>query len=128
MDSTRQKKFSALVRREISDLIRKEVEPIVGGMITVNHVTTTADLQIIRVYVTALPETLTKRALTFLNDESKQIRYQLGKRLKDSVRAIPELEFYEDDTLKTALHLDELFNQIREDEARLNAQRETQAE
>lgn len=128
MDSTRQKKFSALVRREISDLIRKEVEPVFGGLITVNHVTTTADLQIIRVYVTALPDALTARVLTFLNDEAKQIRYQLGKRLKDSVRAVPELKFYEDDTLKTALHLDAIFNKLREEEERFNADRERQAE
>jgi ribosome-binding factor A len=38
--------------------------------------------------------------------------------LKDSVRTMPQLEFYEDDTLKTALHLDELFNQIRANESR----------
>ncbi|MCS7085437.1 MAG: 30S ribosome-binding factor RbfA [Bacteroidia bacterium] len=128
MDSTRQKKFSALVKREISDLIRKEVEPVLGVMITVNHVSATADLQIARVYVTVWPEKESVRVLQFLGDESKQLRFELAKRLKNTVRVMPELKFYEDDTLKTALHLDELFNRIREQEERARTERDPAVE
>jgi ribosome-binding factor A len=112
MESTRQKKFARAIQRELSDLLQKEVETELGVMITLNHIKTTPDLQLARAYITVMPEDKTRSTLALLEQENWQIRHALAKRIRNMVKQMPELQFFEDDTMKTARHMDDIFNQI----------------
>ncbi|MCE3007669.1 MAG: 30S ribosome-binding factor RbfA [Bacteroidetes bacterium] len=112
MESTRQKKFARAIQRELSDLLQKEVEGELGVMITLNHIKTTPDLQLARAYITVLPEEKTAQTLALLEQENWQIRHALAKRIRNMVKQMPELQFFEDDTLKTAARLEDLFRDI----------------
>lgn len=112
MENTRQKKFAKEMQRAISSLLQREVEPLIGAMITVNHVTATPDLQLVRVYLTTLPDNKLDATLRLLSEENREFRQMLAEQIRHQVRYIPSVEFYYDDTLAQANRLDELFAEI----------------
>ena len=46
-----------------------------------------------------------------LNQNMRQIRYELGTRVRHQLRIIPELTFYVDDSLDYIEHIDNLLKQ-----------------
>jgi len=99
MENKRQNKINALILREISDILQKEVKPNGGLMITVTKVSVTTDLSYARVYVSVFGVDKKKDVVAELNQKSREIRYMLGGRVRYQMRVIPELRFYEDDSL-----------------------------
>lgn len=119
MESTRQKKFAREIQKLLSQVLQKEVEKPLSCLITVSQVKVTPDLQIARVYLTCYPEAKTAEVLTLLTDGNKTIRHLLAGGLRHTMRVMPNLEFFEDDTPRVARKIDELFEKIKaEDEAR----------
>lgn len=112
MKTTRQKKFSRTLLKELSSLLQFEVPEFQGLLITVRYVRVTPDLQLARVYLTCFPENQIVRVLETLEKEYSRIRYQLGIRLRQVVRVIPDLEFYEDDTDREANRIYSLLDSL----------------
>jgi ribosome-binding factor A len=54
--------------------------------------------------------------LQHINSISKDIRHALAIRIKNNVRKIPEIRFYEDDTLDYVEKMDKLFEKISKKE------------
>lgn len=117
MASIRQQKFARLIQREMSEILAHQVEEFKGLMVSLTHVTSTPDLGLVRCYLTVFPEDQLAEVLAFLTHGNHDIRRRLGARIRNSVRIVPEIEFYEDDTLKTANRLEALFAKIRAEEA-----------
>jgi len=111
-ETGRQKKFAKEILKELSQLLQREVEPLFGCLITLTNVRTTSDLQTVRAYLTTLPDSKMKEVLFYLEDNNKQIRYSLAKKIKNTVRVMPTLEFYEDDTMKEVNKIEDLFQKI----------------
>lgn len=116
MESTRQKKFAREIQRALSQILHREIQGLQGVMLTLSHVKVTPDLQLVRAYITCFPESQSNEIVAFLNDEQKKIRTLLARHIKNQVKVMPTLEFYYDDTAKTAARLDELFEQIRQND------------
>jgi ribosome-binding factor A len=54
--------------------------------------------------------------LEHLNGEiNKEIRHKLAQKIRNSVRTVPEIRFYEDDTLDYVEKMEELFRKIKEE-------------
>lgn len=116
MESLRQKKFARAIQKEMSEILNR-VDGLGGVMITVSYAKATADLQIVRLYLSCFPEVKTGQTLALLNDSKAQIRHLLSSRIKNIVRAIPQLEFYVDDTLQVANRIDQLLDEARNSES-----------
>jgi ribosome-binding factor A len=43
----------------------------------------------------------------------REIRHEIARRIKNNVKKIPEIRFYEDDTLDYVAKMDELFDKIK---------------
>lgn len=113
-ESNRQKKFGRLVKEELSSIFQREM-PIPGGvMVTVTVVRSTPDLGIARVYISVFPDAKGPETIDYLNKNTKEARGYLGRRIRQSVRHIPELEFFLDDTLQEVERMDGLFDQIKD--------------
>lgn len=118
MDSTRQKKFAKEMQRAISQILHDEVEPLFSALITVNHVQVTADLQQVKVYITAMPTEKISEVMHLLAEENREFRQMLANRIKNQVRYIPTIHFYRDDTMEIANKLDKLFAEIHKQDAK----------
>ncbi len=98
--STRQNKISRLIHREMADILLKvNKTKFTGKLISVTVVRVTKDLGIARVYLSIFPSEFATEILKEIELINKQLRGELGRKLGKSLRVIPELEFYIDDSL-----------------------------
>ncbi len=68
-------------------------------MITVTKVYVTSDLSIAKVYLSLFATNDKDGLFKKVEQHAKEIRYTLGKKVKNQIRAIPELHFFVDDSL-----------------------------
>ncbi len=96
-------------------MFQRAMPEYLDGMVTIVSVKMSPDLRIAKVYVsifrsTTEPAILLKR----LNAHVPELRHELASRI--SLRFVPELRFYRDDTLDAAEHIDKLLAEIRRDD------------
>jgi len=100
MESTRQNKVSRLLQKDLGDIFQRESRNLFrGAMITVTKVNVTKDLAIAKVYLSLFATKDKEDLIESIKVHSKEIRYKLAQRIGKQVRAIPELQFYIDDSL-----------------------------
>ena len=115
-EGNRQRKFSRVVQKELSHILQFEVSVPDQAFVTLSGVRSTKDLSLCRVYIMVLPAEKRKKTVEFLNLEVNKVRHHLAQKLRNSVRQVPTLEFYEDDTLDYADKMNALFDKIHEEE------------
>ncbi len=110
METKRQQKISKLIQKELSEIFQREIKTQGNIMITVTKVNVTSDMSYARVYLSVFgPDKETKTAVVKeVNAMTKSIRGKLGDRIKLQVRVIPELQFFEDDSLDYIENIDNL--------------------
>ncbi len=112
MDSTRQKKISRLIQKELADIFLKDGKDFSQGtIITVTIVRISTDFSVVRVYLSIFPSLNSEDILNNIKKSSKQFRYELGKRTRNQLRYIPELIFFIDDSLDYAEKIDKLLDE-----------------
>ena len=101
-----------LIRREISELIQRQVrDPRLGAFVSVTEVSTSPDLKYAKVFVSSIGGKEEKQqTLSILTAASGFFRKELTKQLR--LRHIPELSFYWDDSIERGDHLLRLMDQI----------------
>ena len=68
------------------------------------------DLSICTAYLSIFPSAKSEELLSNIKANEKSIRYELGRRVHNQLRIIPELRFFLDDSLDYIDHIDELLN------------------
>ena len=109
MTTTRQHKVSRLLQRELGEYLQKNGSGLTGGkMVTVTVVRISADLGIAKVYLSIFPGTGSDESLRAVQERSGLIRSEMGNRLRNQLRHIPEFVFYLDDSLDYIDRIDDL--------------------
>lgn len=108
METTRQQKISRLIQKELSDIFQRQTQATHGVLVSVSAVRISPDLSIARGYLSIFPSQRSAEILRNINDNTRQIRYELGTRVRHQLRIIPELKFFIDDSLDYLEHIDEL--------------------
>jgi len=107
--STRQLKVARELQRYLAEIIRSKGMAVFGGaMVTVSEVRISPDLSVAKVFVSIFPSDRTSEVMTKLEEDSKAIRGELGRKVASQLRIVPELTFLLDTTLDYAEHIDEL--------------------
>ncbi len=112
METTRQQKIARLIQKELSDIFQKQTQASHGVLVSVSAVRVSPDLSVAKGYLSIFPSEKGEEILKNINASSRQIRYELGKRVRFQLRVIPELRFFIDDSLDYLEHIDSL---LRED-------------
>lgn len=113
MESTRQQKFARLIQKEIADLFSKEGRNFFGAtFITVTEVRVTPDLGIARIHLSIFKEKDKESVLKNIQTHHSEIRKKLGQRIRHQVRAIPELQFFMDNSMDYAEKMNNLFRNL----------------
>ena len=101
-----------LIRREISELLQRQVkDPRLGTFIAVTAVSTSPDLKHTKVFVSRISNQEEKQEiLSALAAASNFFRKELAKNLR--LRRIPELSFHWDDSIERGDHLLRLIDQV----------------
>ena len=108
MASIRQNKIEGVIQEELAVFLQRNAREIcLGAMVSVTIVRVTSDLSLAKIFLSIFAGPDKKEVLTSINVHSSKIRGEIGKRLK-SMRKIPELVFYIDDSLDYAEEIDQL--------------------
>ena len=114
MTTTRQHKVSKLLLKELADYFQKNGSVLCGGkMVSVTVVRISPDLGVAKVYLSIFPSQDMESAVQSISEAAPMIRNEMGKRLRNQLRHIPEFIFYPDDSLD---YIDNIENLLNDDE------------
>ncbi|MBO4611750.1 MAG: 30S ribosome-binding factor RbfA [Bacteroidaceae bacterium] len=108
MDTTRQNKVGRLIQKELSEIFMAETRRMHGVLVSVSACRISPDMSICRVYLSIFPSERSEEIINNITANQKQVRFELGNRMRHQLRIIPELKFFIDDSLDYAQHIDEL--------------------
>ncbi len=114
--SRRTLQVAELLREELSDIIRREVNDPRVGFFSITEVEVTQDLRSAKVYVSVLgSDKEREETLTALRSAASFIRFHLKPRLR--THSIPELEFRDDRSMEHADQIARAINTLHERDA-----------
>ncbi|WP_373496434.1 30S ribosome-binding factor RbfA [Aquiflexum sp.] len=112
MESKRQQKFNRLIQKEMGEIFLKEGKHIIGNAFTtVSRVLISPDLSVVRIHLSFLLDK-DKAAFEKIKEKKGELRKHLGNRIGKSVRIIPELAFFMDESASYAQHMDKVINSL----------------
>lgn len=116
-EGKRQKQIGGLLQEELNTLFqRMGLGMLDGGMVSISSVKITPDLLEARIYLSLFQVPDAKATMKKIEERGWEIKKELAARVKHQLRRIPELRFYQDDTLDHVFKMEELFKQIKKDD------------
>ena len=115
MESTRQKKIGVTLQKDLTIILQKLLkEGAMGSIIaSVTKVRVSPDLSSAKVYISVFPVKNTPAIFDLISQKKSEIRNSLGILVKNQIRRVPELFFYNDDSLK---HIDSIDAALKKNE------------
>ena len=107
--SRRLEKVNSQIKREIMQIIQKEVDDPCMELVSITKVKTTSDLKEAHIYFSVLKEEDTEKVLKILNRMKNYFRRLLGKRMR--IKILPSLKFFPDDSIRYSV---EIYKKIEE--------------
>ena len=104
-------KINRQVQKELGELFLLETKKSQGVLISVTNVRTSPDLSVAHAYLSIFPSEKAEELVNNINDNVKSVRYNLGKRMRNRLRIIPELVFHIDDSLDYIENIDRLLKE-----------------
>ena len=115
-ETKRQKQVAGLLKEELSGIFQKlGLSMTDGGMVSISSVTITPDLFEARIYLSLFQVKDPAETMKKIEDRSWEIKKELVSRVKNQLRSMPQLTFYQDDTLDYVYKMEEVFKKIQED-------------
>ena len=112
--SQRIQRVNQLIKREISQILLKDVEFPSGTLVTVTRVETSSDLKNSNIFISTLPEKEISRVLDFLNREIYELQQKINKLLK--MRPVPRLKFIGEKETAEAGRIEEILEKLKKQE------------
>ena len=115
MEGKRSEKVADLIHKEISQMLVKSIKDPRIGFVTITKETVSEDCRFAKVYY-SVAGTLEerKRSMRGLDSAKGYVRKELGRRIR--LRYIPEIMFQFDPSIEYAIHMEELFQSIHQEE------------
>ena len=115
-EGKRQKQIAGLVQQEMNEIFQRlGLNMMDGGMISISSVKITPDLLEARIYLSFFQVKDAKSALKKIEERGWEIKKELANRVRHQLRSIPELKYFQDDTLEHVFKMEELFKKINEE-------------
>lgn len=109
MTSIRQNKVSRLIQKELGALFQKDAGGFLkGAMVSVTAVRMSPDLGLAKAYISIFAPGDKKDYLELIRSHAGELRFLLGKKVKNQLRIVPELAFFIDDSLDYAERINQL--------------------
>jgi len=102
----RSERVAGTIRRELAQLIQKEVKDPGVGFIGLSDVEVSRDISHARIYVTVFEADKAISSIKALNKAAGYLRKRLGQEMR--IRSVPQLHFEHDASVETGLHMDSL--------------------
>ena len=111
--STRQKKVSKLIQKELGDILQQDKRNVLGNsFVTITEVDMSPDLSNAKVYLSMLLVDNREELINRINQRKKEIRGILGNAVGKQLRIVPEISFAIDDLQEKASKLDQIIDNL----------------
>jgi ribosome-binding factor A len=109
IESNRQKKIAGVLQNDLANVLQNMLREAgqSGIIISVSKVTVTTDLSIAKVYTSVFPADKAELIVKELNGLKPKIKHQIAQLTKHQLRKMPDLSFYNDDSLEYIERIDE---------------------
>ena len=109
MEKTRLKKVDRLIQKELRLIFQQNPLPEYNNiLISVTVVRISPDLSVARVYLSIFPSDDSEEIVEKITERTGKIKYELGKKVRNQLRKLPDLKFFVDDSLEYAGKIDNL--------------------
>jgi ribosome-binding factor A len=109
MESTRQKKVSRLIQKELAEIfLRKTNEIAPGKLVSITIVRVSPDLSFAKVFLSVFPSVNQNEVVNSIKEHTSKIRFELGQKVRTQLRIVPEIAFFVDDSLEYIENIDKL--------------------
>ena len=104
-----------LIKKELSQIILREVDFPEGILVTLTRIETAPNLIQAKAYISVMPEDKVRDVLEILEKLVYRLQQKLNKRLK--MRPIPRIQFVEEKAIREAGRIEELLEKINKNNA-----------
>ena len=108
MQETRQNRIARMLQKELAEIFQSQTRMMRGVMVSVTRTKISPDPSICTAYRSIFPREKAEELLANIQRNEKSVRYELGRRIRNQVRIIPELRFFIDDSLDYLERIDSL--------------------
>lgn len=105
-DFKRSERVAGTLRRELAQLIQKEVKDPEVGFVSLSDVEVSRDISHAKIFVTVFEADKAVASIKALNKAAGYLRKRLGQEMR--IRSVPELHFEHDASVETGLQMDSL--------------------
>jgi len=105
-------KVNELIKRELGQIILREVEMPEKAVVTLTRVTASGNLQQAKVYISVVPDEKAREVLNILGQNIFAIQQILNRKLK--MRPVPKVLWVLERATAEAQRIEELLDQIKE--------------
>lgn len=101
-ESKRQKKIAGVLQNDLANILQQMLRESGQSniLISVSKVSVTTDLSISKVFVSVFPAGKAAEMVKELNILKPKIKHQIAQLTRNQLRKMPELTFYNDDSLE----------------------------
>jgi ribosome-binding factor A len=111
----KQKEVAELLRREISNIVLRDLNDPRMGFVAITRVEPAKDFRSAKVYITVRgSDAEMQESLDILNHARGYVQHLIGERL--TLRFTPVLEFLKDEELVRARRVERLIDEVREED------------
>ena len=115
MSNVRANRVGEQIKKELTDIIQRELKDPRIGFITVTAVEVTGDLQQATAFITVFGDDEQRgKSLQGLSKANGFIRSEIGKRIQ--LRKTPELSFKFDESIEQGNRIEELLRKLNQEE------------
>jgi ribosome-binding factor A len=123
MDSRRQLKIGSVIQEAFTSILSRDGKVIYGNaFVTVTNVKVTSDLSLARFYLSIFKSENPDGVVQKFTEHKFELKRKLAEKLRHQLRVIPEIEFFRDETLDYAYHIEDLFKKIKVEDEKVKAE------
>ncbi|NNF22417.1 MAG: 30S ribosome-binding factor RbfA [Saprospiraceae bacterium] len=113
MESKRQKQTAEVIRRHFGNVLLDQGSYIYGeAFVTITKVQVTPDISLAKIYLSVFNTNDKEGVVEKIRENVSSLKRNLGHRIRKHVRRIPQISFYNDDTLDEMYRLNQLFDKL----------------
>ncbi|MBZ9628936.1 30S ribosome-binding factor RbfA [Psychroflexus sp. CAK57W] len=111
MESNRQKKIAGILQKDLAEVIQLELKAAgtQNLIISVTKVRVTPDLLQARVHLSIFPSEKSEQIVEEIRGKKSKIKHEVAQRTKHQLRRMPELTFFNDDSIEYINDLEQAF-------------------
>jgi len=115
-------RVNQLIKKELSQMLSKEIDFPKNVLVTLTRVETSPDLAQAKVYISVIPEKEEENVFNVLKKHISSLQKKLNKKL--SMKFVPKIIFVEEKTTKEAGRIEELLEEIKKKQHEKRVERE----